>query len=286
MFMRSALLALVFALASLAATLTPSVAEAAETCTPGCNQGSSNTGSACCWTCNGGTAQVTCDNPDGPERCYLVVGGAVRNAYCSTFNPYGPVIRAPWTNALDPGPGIKVSPSNMPTLATPGPGPTKPAKEVLAAGGTFRFILKASKDALASVEAVCAKNSKLAPGGPDSAAAVTAIETCLVQAFKTAAGQGIRFEKAPDKSTSWVSFGTEQGKEVVSLKARLKVVSSDQTTVIVDLESKLAGASATELAAATPNKMTLTFHDDTTVSISPLPSPGPGKGVRVYKRVK
>lgn len=45
-----------------------------------CGSGSSG---GCSWTCSGGNFNVTCSNPDGPDRCYVVSGGSSSEANCS-----------------------------------------------------------------------------------------------------------------------------------------------------------------------------------------------------------
>ena len=45
----------------------------------------------CSWTCSGGTFNVTCNNPDGPDRCYVVSNGTTCSAGCSDFGCYSVV---------------------------------------------------------------------------------------------------------------------------------------------------------------------------------------------------
>lgn len=59
---------------------------------PPCESGSND---SCSWTCSGGTFNVTCNNPDGPDRCYLVTDGSSQEAKCSDFSPYNPARMAP-----------------------------------------------------------------------------------------------------------------------------------------------------------------------------------------------
>lgn len=59
---------------------------------PPCESGSNG---SCSWTCSGGTFNVTCNNPDGPDRCYLVTDGSSQEAKCSDFSPYNPARMAP-----------------------------------------------------------------------------------------------------------------------------------------------------------------------------------------------
>lgn len=45
---------------------------------------------SCSWSCEGSTYKVTCNNPEGPDRCYLVNGGSSQEAKCGDFSPYNP----------------------------------------------------------------------------------------------------------------------------------------------------------------------------------------------------
>lgn len=47
----------------------------------------------CSWSCSGGTFEVKCDNPGGPDRCYIVNGNGTRSAKCGPpMEAYGRVI--------------------------------------------------------------------------------------------------------------------------------------------------------------------------------------------------
>jgi hypothetical protein len=72
-----------FALASLA--FLPTFASAAP-----CGAGSKGN---CSWTCKGNVAQVTCSNPDGPDRCYVVDGSGSHTATCDGFKKYSSIGR-------------------------------------------------------------------------------------------------------------------------------------------------------------------------------------------------
>jgi hypothetical protein len=57
--------------------------------TPPCSAGSN---ASCSWTCTGGTFNVTCDNPEGPDRCYVVNdSGSACASGCSDFVCYADV---------------------------------------------------------------------------------------------------------------------------------------------------------------------------------------------------
>ena len=59
---------------------------------PPCESGGNG---SCSWTCSGGTFNVTCNNPEGPDRCYIVSDGSSQEAKCSDFSPYNPARMAP-----------------------------------------------------------------------------------------------------------------------------------------------------------------------------------------------
>ncbi len=56
--------------------------------TPPCEDGSN---ANCSWSCSGGVFNVTCDNPQGPDRCYIVQDGTTCSSPCADFNCYSVV---------------------------------------------------------------------------------------------------------------------------------------------------------------------------------------------------
>lgn len=73
--------------------------------TPPCEPGTNGSGT-CSWTCSQNVYNVTCTNPDGPDRCYVrdENNNTTRAARCSNFEPYGsPVNFNPFLQTTDEG---------------------------------------------------------------------------------------------------------------------------------------------------------------------------------------
>lgn len=99
---------------------------------PPCTSGSNGD---CSWTCSNGEFRVTCNNPSGPDRCYVVDdSAAVCAAWCNgdEVNPQWGCINSVPYNPMD-GPAAAAPVDRAPTIddGAPEPAPT-PTRDAIA----------------------------------------------------------------------------------------------------------------------------------------------------------
>lgn len=198
---------------------------------------------------------IACGGPDKPAETPKPVDSASASVTASA------------ADSASAAPVVSASASVAPT---PPPPPKKVAKEILFpdAGSAWTFSLADSADAKKLAFDDCAKK-----GGKDA----KKVEACQKDVEKTAADEGIRFEKDAKGAWFFVSFGKDaKGKEVVYNKVGFEVAASTENQATLTPKGKDTG---TKPMAKLPPSMIVDVADETTVSTT-----DPKKGKLVYKK--
>lgn len=139
----------------------------------------------------------------------------------------------------------------------PAPKEKKKAPREVIEGATYMFSLADSPDAQKLVDEGCKKAKKA--------------DVCKKDAETSAAGEGIRFENG-----TWISFGTEKGKEVVYNKVKYKIAKEGDDKLTLTPDGKDEG---TRPMKTLPTELVVEVPDESTVAMS-----DPKKGRLVFKK--